>query len=445
MRAARIERAARSVIRCSTDGRRRRGSQDCKDGSCTCTPRTPLVPNRHESLMAPASNTTGLPVIAFANRLPVRRVRSTWRLSDGGLVAALQPAMTSRGGVWVGLGRRHRDARAGRRPRDRASPGLAAPARGRRLLPRVREPNALAAAARARRVADLRPLLVGCVPGRQRSIRRRRRSRARGFRWVHDYHLLLLPGPAPAGGREGGNRLLPPRAVPAARGVLAAAVAGARCWRACWAPTSSRSTRRATATTSCARACSASTGSRSRGRRFASATAAGCEPPPTRSRSMRPISRDRAHRPAVDRALAGLRKQFAGRRLLLGVDRLDYTKGIPERLRAIELLLELRPDLRREITFVQVAVPSRGEIREYRELRGRRRAARRPDQRSLHRARARRAGALPLPRRHARPAARVLPRGRDLPRDAAPGRDEPRRQGVRHRAGRHRRVRACSC
>ena len=73
--------------------------------------------------------------------------------------------------------------------------------------------------------------------------------------------------------------------------------------------------------------------------------------------------------PAVERALSGLRAQFAGRRLLLGVDRLDYTKGIPERLRAIELLLELRPELRREITFVQVAVPSRGEIREYRELR----------------------------------------------------------------------------
>jgi trehalose 6-phosphate synthase len=77
----------------------------------------------------------------------------------------------------------------------------------------------------------------------------------------------------------------------------------------------------------------------------------------------------RARRPAVERVLAGLRTQFAGRRLLLGVDRLDYTKGIPERLRAIELLLELRPDLRREISFVQVAVPSRGEIREYRELR----------------------------------------------------------------------------
>ena len=78
---------------------------------------------------------------------------------------------------------------------------------------------------------------------------------------------------------------------------------------------------------------------------------------------------NRASRPGVERALAGLQAQFAPRRLLLGVDRLDYTKGIPERLRAIELLLEMRPELRRWITFVQVAVPTRGEIREYRELR----------------------------------------------------------------------------
>ena len=55
--------------------------------------------------------------------------------------------------------------------------------------------------------------------------------------------------------------------------------------------------------------------------------------------------------------------------MLLGVDRLDYSKGILERLRAIELLLEQEPALRRKIAFVQIAVPSRDEIREYRELR----------------------------------------------------------------------------
>ena len=70
-----------------------------------------------------------------------------------------------------------------------------------------------------------------------------------------------------------------------------------------------------------------------------------------------------------DRSLERLRQQFRGRRVLLGVDRLDYSKGILARLRAIELLLERLPALRRTIAFVQVAVPSRDEIREYQELR----------------------------------------------------------------------------
>ncbi len=72
---------------------------------------------------------------------------------------------------------------------------------------------------------------------------------------------------------------------------------------------------------------------------------------------------------ATERYLRRLRAQFGGRRILLGVDRLDYTKGIIERLRAIEVLLEERPELRGRLAFVQIAVPSRGEVREYRELR----------------------------------------------------------------------------
>jgi trehalose-6-phosphate synthase len=71
----------------------------------------------------------------------------------------------------------------------------------------------------------------------------------------------------------------------------------------------------------------------------------------------------------VDRCLRPLARQFEGRRVLLGVDRLDYTKGILERLHALELLLEQRRDLRGRITLVQIAVPTRGEVREYETLR----------------------------------------------------------------------------
>lgn len=55
--------------------------------------------------------------------------------------------------------------------------------------------------------------------------------------------------------------------------------------------------------------------------------------------------------------------------LILGVDRLDYTKGIELRFRAIQTLLERRPDLRRKIAFVQIAVPSREDVAAYREMR----------------------------------------------------------------------------
>jgi trehalose 6-phosphate synthase len=55
-------------------------------------------------------------------------------------------------------------------------------------------------------------------------------------------------------------------------------------------------------------------------------------------------------------------------RVGVGIDRIDYTKGIPERLRALRLLLERNPALRGALTFVQVGVPSRGGISEYAQL-----------------------------------------------------------------------------
>ena len=49
----------------------------------------------------------------------------------------------------------------------------------------------------------------------------------------------------------------------------------------------------------------------------------------------------------------------------VGVDRLDYTKGIPERLEAIDRVLTRRPELRGRFTFVQIGVPSRSELESY--------------------------------------------------------------------------------
>jgi trehalose-6-phosphate synthase len=78
---------------------------------------------------------------------------------------------------------------------------------------------------------------------------------------------------------------------------------------------------------------------------------------------------DSARDPAVKEGIAALEEQFSGRTMLLGVDRLDYTKGIIERLLAVEMLLERKPELRTSLAFLQIAVPSRDDVREYRQLR----------------------------------------------------------------------------
>jgi trehalose-6-phosphate synthase len=56
-----------------------------------------------------------------------------------------------------------------------------------------------------------------------------------------------------------------------------------------------------------------------------------------------------------------------GGQLVLGVDRVDYTKGIPRRFRAIARLLEGHPELRGQVTLLQIGVPSRVDVPEYAE------------------------------------------------------------------------------
>jgi trehalose 6-phosphate synthase len=55
--------------------------------------------------------------------------------------------------------------------------------------------------------------------------------------------------------------------------------------------------------------------------------------------------------------------------VILGVDRLDYTKGIDLRMRALQTLLEQRPDLIGNIAFIQIAVPSREDVEAYQRIR----------------------------------------------------------------------------
>ncbi len=57
-----------------------------------------------------------------------------------------------------------------------------------------------------------------------------------------------------------------------------------------------------------------------------------------------------------------------GGHMILGVDRLDYTKGIPNRIDAFRIVLERNPSLRGKLTLVQIVVPSREHIPEYHDL-----------------------------------------------------------------------------
>jgi len=80
---------------------------------------------------------------------------------------------------------------------------------------------------------------------------------------------------------------------------------------------------------------------------------------------LRFIEKDRATQQAYEEH----RRRFQGLKILLAVDRLDYTKGIPHRLRTYRRLLERAPRLRGKVVLVQVAVPSRERIPLYEELR----------------------------------------------------------------------------
>lgn len=73
-------------------------------------------------------------------------------------------------------------------------------------------------------------------------------------------------------------------------------------------------------------------------------------------------------RPAVEDYLQELKSNFEGRKILLGIDRLDYIKGIPHKLYALEAFLEKNPHWRGKVVLLQIAVPSRTDVLQYQNL-----------------------------------------------------------------------------
>jgi trehalose 6-phosphate synthase len=76
-----------------------------------------------------------------------------------------------------------------------------------------------------------------------------------------------------------------------------------------------------------------------------------------------------ARDPTVERAMEDWRKalRLSGEVVGAGIERLDYTKGIPDRLRGLDLFLERHPEWRHKLVFVQIAVPSRSHLPQYRD------------------------------------------------------------------------------
>ena len=73
--------------------------------------------------------------------------------------------------------------------------------------------------------------------------------------------------------------------------------------------------------------------------------------------------------PTAKQACDRLEQSVEGKKIIIGVDRLDYSKGLPERFAGYRRFLEEHDECRGKVTFLQIAPPSRGEVHTYEEIR----------------------------------------------------------------------------
>jgi trehalose 6-phosphate synthase len=72
--------------------------------------------------------------------------------------------------------------------------------------------------------------------------------------------------------------------------------------------------------------------------------------------------------PPVQQRVKDLEEVYKDKVVILGVDRLDYTKGLVQKLQGFEYFLQQHPELKQKVVLIQVAVPSREDVKEYQEL-----------------------------------------------------------------------------
>ncbi len=326
-------------------------------------------------------------LVVVSNRLPLalRREGEEWRFEagSGGLVTALGPVLKDRGGLWIGWP-------GNRDPIDREVLrhilGPVSKASGYRLIPVILEREHIENYYEGFANASIWPLFhdlqMACLfhPRFWEAYRDvnsrfarivRRHSRGSDFIWVHDYHLMHL---ALELKRRNNNRrcafflhipfpspdifLKLPWRYEVMEALAAFDFVGFQtlrdrqnfqaCLRSFWP--SSRVRGRGPVVRI----------SRNEGNVVAGAL---------------PISIDFAHFMSLTRSKTAretakaLREAHGTRKILLGVDRLDYTKGIPQRLEAYERALERYDELREKVVFVQIVVPSREGVDAYSRLR----------------------------------------------------------------------------
>jgi len=315
-----------------------------------------------------SSRSPGGGIVVVANRLPVRwdTQDETWRTSPGGLVSALAPVLTERKGTWVGWpGTPDQDLE----PFD---------------VDGIRQVPVRLSSAEFEDYYEgfcngtvwplyhdaIRPVEIHRHWWRPfRDVNRRFAEAAADAAsesdviWVQDYQLQLVPGML----REalGENRIgfflhipFPPVEIfgrlpwreSVARGILGADVIGFHTRQSVL--NFARAARRYGGATGPADALSVN------GR--------------TVKLDAYPISIDPQEFEELARSREVVTGAYELRRqlgkpdaVILGVDRLDYTKGIDLRLRAFETMLEARPDLHGKVVLVQIAVPSREGVEEY--------------------------------------------------------------------------------
>lgn len=313
-------------------------------------------------------------LVVVANRGPYRLqgsgAKKRWTRSSGGLVTALDPVLRGRGGMWVS---------ATEDPRGAAEP----PPEQAYQLPEVSLSRAEQRGFYAGMSnAVLWPLLhsfpptmrVGEAPWRSYVVANRafadvtlEASSPGDTVWVQDYHLMLVPGmlrQERSKARIGWFCHVPwpsielfsvlPWRREVLDGLLGADLLGFHTDQ--YAHNFCRCVERLTDYRVDMEARTIRVGSRT-----VRAMAAPIGIPVDELQTM-------AAEPEVLNKMDHLQKAAGQRRVILGVDRLDYTKGIPERILAYERFLKSDRSARHRYMFVQVMVPSRQDVRAYAKL-----------------------------------------------------------------------------